>query len=232
MARRPVFVPSLDLPYFASRDFEFRWHPGFALAQKRRNIEALHESAGAAGVAPVLEVSSKSAEKMGTTLSAFNLVIGLADGREVPLENVFQSSKVFRDAGPFPDLLDVPPRDAKRDPRLRSSGPLVAFRFAGIDWPLEPRTVFYDWLYLGALLPQRERLGSLLDYAGFTDIEFNPGRSINCQARSCAILASLLGSGRLDEVMASPEAFLAATGAAGHHVVEDESTPRQGRLFE
>jgi Aldo/keto reductase family len=32
----------------------------------------------------------------------------------------------------------------------------------------------------------REWLERLYRYAGFTDIEFNPSKSINCQARSCA----------------------------------------------
>jgi hypothetical protein len=53
--------------------------------------------------------------------------------------------------------------------------------------------VFYDWLYLSALYEHREGLRNhIFHYAGFTDIEFNPERSINCQARSCVLLVSLM----------------------------------------
>jgi hypothetical protein len=33
-------------------------------------------------------------------------------------------------------------------------------------------------------------LARLNKYVGFTDIEFNPSKSINCQARSCALFVS------------------------------------------
>src|SRR5688572_17405993 len=58
------------------------------------------------------------------------------------------------------------------------------FRFNGYSFPLEPKTVFYDWLYINAIYPHREWLQRPCKDAGFTDIEFNPSKSINCQARS------------------------------------------------
>jgi hypothetical protein len=73
---------------------------------------------------------------------------------------------------------------------------------------LEPKTVFYDWLYIGALLQQREALAPLSRYAAFSDIEFNPDRSINCQARSCALFVALTKSNLLDEAMSSAAAFV------------------------
>jgi uncharacterized protein DUF6977 len=47
-------------------------------------------------------------------------------------------------------------REVKRDPRLRESGRLIAFEFDGVSFPLEPKTVFYDWLYVTFLYPWRE----------------------------------------------------------------------------
>lgn len=49
-------------------------------------------------------------------------------------------------------------RDAKRDPRLQASGRLTGFRFNGSSFPLEPKTAFYDWLYINAIYPHREWL--------------------------------------------------------------------------
>ena len=111
------------------------------------------------------------------------------------------------------DLYQAEPRDAKRDQRLQESGRLVGFTFGGQQFPLEPKTVFYDWLYISAVLHQREARGILCQYAGFTDIEFNPGRSINCQARSCALFVALTKGNLLDETMSSPAAFVRLVSA-------------------
>lgn len=122
---------------------------------------------------------------LGKRLSAFNLVL---DGH--PLECVFQSSKVFENGGPYRDLLDVLPKAAKRDERLKSSGKLIGFRYSEEDWPLEPKTVFYDWIYYNAASStlSADELKQLTEYDAFTDIEFNTSRSLNTQARSIAFV--------------------------------------------
>jgi len=100
----------------------------------------------------------------------------------VPLESAYQGSKVFGRGGPFTDLYQVDVRTAKRDSRLQTSGRIIAFEFDGIRFPNEPKTAFYDWVYVNAIFEHREWLRSRLPkYAAFTDIEFNPERSINCQ---------------------------------------------------
>jgi len=106
------------------------------------------------------------------------------------------------------DLYRAEPRDAKRDQRLQESGGLIGFNFEGKQFPLEPKTAFYDWLYVSAVYPQLEALAPLCQYAGFTDIEFNPNRSINCQARSCALFVALNKANLLDEAMSSVAAFV------------------------
>ena len=230
MATRPVFIPA-PLAKLLVREvpFEFQWFPGFAVSQKQKSIAALHAAAADRGLTPLLEISTKSPEKVGTRLSAFNLKVKVRDDIEVYLENVFQSSKVFERGGPYRDLLEVEPRDAKRDPRLRDSGKLVAFDFKEKRWPLEPKTLFYDWLYIGAIYPHREWLERLRKYRGYTDIEFNPERSINCQARSCALFTALMMAGKLDDAMSSPDEFesIVRHGVA----IGPESKEPQGRLL-
>ena len=82
-------------------------------------------------------------------------------------------------------------------------------RFEGFDFPNEPKTVFYDWLYCRSILEKYSDCVPELDsYAGFTDIEFNPRRSINCQARSAALFLSLKKRGELDAAMQSPSSFI------------------------
>jgi hypothetical protein len=201
-------------PYFKARSFPFTWNPGFAPIQKRKNVAALHASAAASGLGELLEVSSKSEQEIGRRLSAFSLKVVTAGGEEVPLENVFQSSKVYERGGPYLDLLGVEPKAAKRDPRHQGSGRLVEFRYNDLSWPLVPRTAFYDWLYIKALFPHREYLRRLDKYQGFTDIEFNPNRSINCQAKSLATLVGMQRGGVLEAVMADQATFLAAVKTA------------------
>lgn len=209
MADRPIFLPSQRADRLVEEIcLSFQWHPGLAASQKKKNVAALHAAAANRGISPVLEVSTKSEELLGQRLSAFNLKVELDEGAVIPLECAFQGSKVFRDGGPFSDLYWGESRAAKRDERLSTSGPLVAFSFDGQQFPLEPKTAFYDWLYLRALYPHREFLRRLDRYEAFSDIEFNPEKSINCQARSCALFVSLSRRSLLDQCARSSTFFI------------------------
>lgn len=209
MATRPVFiVERTAVSFVREKPVEFRWHAGLAVSQKQKSIAELHVAAKAAlAIERILEISSKSPDALGIALSAFNLKLGYGD-RRVPVEVAFQSSKVFLDGGPYLDLLDATPRDAKADPRLKQSGRLRAFRFQGTDWPLQPATAFYDWIYLTALAENPKLADPLVEYHAFTDIEFNPEKSINCQARSAALYVGLRRAGLFDEALSSSEAYL------------------------
>lgn len=234
MAERPIFIPVSEREGYVRRvDFEIQWAGGFAETQKRKNILSLHEAAKAAGYAPLLEVSSKSDELAGRHLSAFHLSVIGSVGK-MPLECAFQGSKVFERGGPYVDLYRSEPRDAKRDTRLRDSGDLIGFNFDGAEFPLEPKTVFYDWLYLNAIFRHRDWLKNRLDgkvrYFGFTDIEFNPNRSINCQARSCALFVSLTREQKLENYLISAEAFIYAMRVNFVENNQRESRLKQSRI--
>jgi hypothetical protein len=210
MAKRPIFVPLHDgKRYVLERYVDFEWHAGFAKSQKQKSIRALHEMAlREYGVQNPLEVSSKSEDPLGLALSSFNLKFMTRKGRILTVEAAFQGSKVFERGGPFIDIFGKSPIDAKRDERLRSSGQLIRFSFFGDDWELEPKTAFYDWLYINALLKNAELVEQLTDRDGFTDIEFNHERSINCQARSAALFCALYHTDKLDFALESRANFL------------------------
>jgi hypothetical protein len=214
MARRPIFIPFTEGHRFVREiSVEFKWSPGFAVVQKKKNILAMHEAAKMKGFAPILEVSTKSEMRLGERLSAFNLPVELNDGIITTLECAFQGSKVFESGGPYRDIYRVTSLEAKRDERLRSSGKVVGFDFEGVVFPSDPKTAFYDWLYVRALAPHRDYLLRLEDFAGFTDIEFNPDKSINCQARSCALFVSLRRKGLLEDALSSPAKFIEVVSA-------------------
>lgn len=188
----------------------FQWHPGMSAVQKKKNVAELHHSAERSGYFPLLEISSKSDLEVGVKLSAFHQKIRV-NGRETTVECAFQGSKVFERGGPYIDLYEKTSREAKKDDRLKGSGRLIGFIFEGEEFPLSPPTAFYDWLYINALYAHRDWLRRLDRMAGFTDIEFNPAKSINCQARSCALFVALSMRDRLDDALQSFGAFLDVT---------------------
>jgi len=193
MAQRPIFIPKTKgSAGVVVQMTDFKWFPGMSAKQKQRSIHSLHQAAlENFNLSPILEISSKSEDPAGIKASAFNLMFEVADGKRYPVENIFQAGKVFEGGGPYLDLLSKTPRDAKRDERLKSSGDLIDFELDGERIPNIPRTFFYDWLYVNALNQNRQLADRLFESAGFTDIEFNPKKSINCQAYSAAIYVSL-----------------------------------------
>jgi len=211
VANRPVFVVNKnDKPFVIEENIDFRWHPGFSKKQKRKSIRSLHNNflnKSKYKDKKILEVSTKSESELGVKLSAFNLKIDLS-GHKVPVECIFQSSKVFEKGGPYKDLLSKTPYEVKKDNRLRNSGSLVSFKLNDQEWPLEPKTLFYDWLYMQALDQNQELVNRVKKYDAFTDIEFNPKKSINCQAKSLALYLSLNNKGIIDDLLNDVDKYI------------------------
>ena len=209
MANRPIFIPVGKTKCIVREvHIDFPWTPGYSVLQKRKNIHNLHKAANAKGMHNLLEVSSRSRERIGRQLSAFNMGIVHGDNTKL-VEGLYQGSKVFEDGGPYTDMHTMTGREAKQDQRLRTSGRLVGFEYNGIKWPLEPKTAFYDWLYIDVLIREHSA-DAVANYDGFTDIEFNSRGSINCQARAVARAVALHRLGTLGEVMHSQQTFLDA----------------------
>ena len=181
----------------------FTYVNGMAFSQKCKNVLSFHSAIKEQFPAlRILEVSTKSYNPLGVALSAFNLML---DNR--PVECLFHSSKVFEDGSCFEFLKDYTPRAAKRFMRENVSSPLKGYRFEGVEIPLETKTLFYDYIYIKALMQHPEFSFAIQDYDLFTDIEFNEKKGLNCQARSCAIYSYMLRTGTVDQYMSSMETF-------------------------
>lgn len=231
MATRPVFIVETGAPSLVRvKSVDFTWHAGMAMSRRQMSMRSLHLATQALyPEARILEVSRMSDEALGEQLSAFNLTFTTRGrGREISVECAFQASKVFERGGPFTDLLDATSADAKRDPRLQESGRLTGFRFFGEDWPNEPLTAFYDWIYLNALHSQSELAEAVMEYDIFTDIAFNPDKSLNCQAGAVALYVALVRRGEITAALASREAFLRVEANAR---VKDDGHGIQHRLL-
>lgn len=235
MAKRPVFVPCESGPtYVRTYEVEFEWFPGMALKQAQRSVASLHAAARTRLPAShILEISTKSESDLGVRLSAFNLTITtVKHERTFSVESAYQASKVFQHGGPFVDLLETRSVDAKRDPRLKESGSLIKFHFFGKDWGLEPRTAFYDWLYMNALHKHVELSGLLLDYDAFSDIAFNPERSLNCQAYAAALYVALSKRGLLsEEVLKDKDRYLEIVRRAKVDNAHQNTVKQDGLAF-
>lgn len=231
MAKRPVFVPSnLESSLVEVYEIDFEWFPGMALSQSQKSIKSLHDAARKElGMWSALEISSKSTEAVGISLSAFNLNIEHIEfPNEFSVECAYQSSKVFENGGPYVDLLSKSSIEAKRDPRIRDSGKILKYKYFNTEWPLEPTTAFYDWLYIRALLNNKKLSDQLKNYEFFTDIAFNPDRSVNCQAYAAALYVALeLRGFAIDELTSTKENFLFLKNQKSPLSIKNASSPQR-----
>ncbi|VGO14638.1 hypothetical protein PDESU_03203 [Pontiella desulfatans] len=208
MAFRPAFSVSLESQvYVLIEDVDFQWVPGMAVSQKQKCISSMHSAI--LQVSPeseILEISSKSLNPLGVALSAFNL--GFKHKQyALTVETAFQGSKCFEKGGPYREIYGMTSREAKKFFKEKDLGALVRFSFFGEEWPLQPRTIFYDWLYLNVLHRNSDLSSEILKFNTFTDIEFNPKKSLNCQAHAAALYVSLCRRGILESVLADKEHY-------------------------
>lgn len=156
-----------------------------------------------------LEISTKS-RGIGMKYSAFCLDVRYrlnGEDRLTKLENVFQSSKVFEFGGAFREILLMTPVQAKTFLRRRNLGKLVGFNLGGKDFPIEPKTLFYDWIYIQTLLSNNMLEGEIMNYRAFVDSYWNSRYQVNCQAKSLALAIFLKNNGLLEDAMSSVERF-------------------------
>lgn len=228
MARRPVFVSkAVGRELVSPVSVEFQWYAGLSKSQKQKSIKSLHGAAQRRlGIERILEISSKSEYRLGVALSAFNLMLTTPSGVRASVEVLFQGSKVFAGGGPYVDIYGETSVAAKRDARLRDSGELIGFKYFECVWPIMPKTAFYDWLYISALVENPDLSLFVLEFDAFTDIEFNPERSINCQASAAALYRALNDRALMEVAMASPSSFIAVNAGAR------AAQPSQTTLFE
>jgi len=197
MANRIIFLPNskVSSKLYLEELVTFEWIPGKAISQEKKSIKSMHDAAiKQLRLKKILEISTKSEEILGISLSAFNLNF---ENNNFSVESVYQSSKIFENGGPYQDLLQVNSLKAKTDSRLKNSGKLIGFRFEGEDFPVTRSPNFYDYIYLRGLLSFAGR-NLLMTFDAFTDIAFSQTsltyknkRTYNCQARSAAIFCSL-----------------------------------------
>lgn len=202
MAEKLVFISDGTNPYY-EKIVNYIFVPGFAPSQRKKNVINLNEALSKEFPnLKTLEISTKSDSELGRKLSAFNLKL---NGQFV--ESIYQSSKVFADGSQYEFLIDKKPIEAKRFIQGLPKQEIVKFRYKGVDYLVNPKSMFYDFIYISALKSIPDISNQLKDYSIFTDIEFNYKKGINCQARACAIYSYLLKIGKVEEYTNDLEMF-------------------------
>lgn len=155
----------------------------------------------------ILEVSTRGNKEEGKALSAFNLCYTLKkSGQRISVESAYQGSKVFTDGSTYPELFSKNPYTAKMDKRLW--GKQIAFYlFYKQRFEVYPPTLFYNWLYLKTLQVNPQVWDTIKEYDAYTDTAGDMNRSINCQARACAIAHSLFKLGLFEVALENLDNF-------------------------
>ena len=188
---------------FEEKIISFTYIKGMAFSQKQKNVLSFHHSIQEQYPnSKILEISTKSNNDLGVKLSAFNLKLD-----NCFVESIFQSSKVFEDGTQYEFLKNLPPREAKQHLSENTNGVLKCFKYANKEFPLNPPSLFYDYIYINALIQVPNVSNKILHYDIFTDIEFNEKKQINCQARACAIYSYMLRTNSVNYYLSSLENF-------------------------
>jgi hypothetical protein len=208
MVKRLIFISKpQEFPFVRDLELEFKWNPGFSKIQSSKNIKLLHNEASKLGLHPTLEISSKSDIELGRLLSAFNLKLKIND-HILTVESAYQGSKCFEFGGPYHDLYQVSSKEAKLDYRLKNSGNVIGYKLFNIEFPSNPKTIFYNWLYITSLYQNIELANQLKGYKSYSDIVFNNKKSINCQARAAALYVALNSNGLLKYILSDVDYYL------------------------
>lgn len=195
----------------SKENFDFVWERGLAYSQKQKNIVKLHEAISEkykVNKDEILEVSTKSLTELGKMLSSINLKFKI-DNRDYFFESVYQSSKVFGDGLLDPihhlEWIELESFEAKKLSR-EIKLPLIEFKFKDKTFPLEPKTMFFDWLYISCI--NQLNIKFLIDkYKYFTDIEFNPIKMVSTQAQALCKYKCLADQGLVEEFLENPQKF-------------------------
>lgn len=76
-----------------------------------------------------------------------------------------------------------------------------------INFPLSPATIFYDYIYVVALVQNLEIANKILGYYCYTDVEFNHKKQFASQARSCAIYKHLVENNKAEICLKNIDEF-------------------------
>ena len=208
MAERTIFIPDKH-SISSEENYSFTWAPGLSKKQRQKSLASLNEVIlNHHPNAKLLDISRYSFDELGAQLSAFNLTIESASGKKMSVECAYHGSKITKEYGHLTDIYTKTSMEAKKDPR-HHEGTLLGFKFDDLYFSLsDPRTAFYNYIYITALTQHPDLADQLMNYDIFTDIMFSWKNASACQAQACAIYVALRKASLLEYALASKENFI------------------------
>lgn len=169
MANRPIYIATGDINNpFTEDNINFEWVYGYSYINKCKRRDSLKsEIAKIYNIDNWLEVSSISDKDIGKRLSALNLMLTLTSNNKYSVEDIYQKSKIYKD------------------------NHIIGFKFNNTEFENTPYGMYYDYIYMVALYQNSDYHELIKDYYLFTDLFFNPNKSLNTQARAIAIFKTL-----------------------------------------
>lgn len=203
MQQKPVFVAEERFPYFYTvlMPIETPQVTPEMKNLRKNKVQSLHERFS--HIYPdkkVLEVSGTSEDELGRKIRSEILEKKIPSlDIKAPVANVYRGSCLFEKGGPYPELYGLSPQKAKNDRRLKEKGSLVHYSYEDTKYPKRPRAAFYYWIYINALLENRELAEQVVKYDAFSDISCSPGGKPFGAARGAAIFTALSRMGLLEQ---------------------------------
>lgn len=185
MAIRPIYISTNNLKNpVIQKDISFNWVKGLSYKQKCKRRDSLKEELEKLyDIKEWLEVSTKSDKELGVNLSALNLTLETLYN-SITVEQLYQQSKI-----------------------KNNNNKIIGFKYGSKTYfENTPYGMFYDYIYILALYQNKQYHKELEQYNIFTDIEFNPYKQLNTQARAIAIFKTLYNNDELD-IIKDKESF-------------------------
>lgn len=241
----------LGIRAFDEKVVEFEWHLGMSWQQKQKSSLSMLAQLKSEGYKPI-EISRRSEDlDFGVQLSAFNLKLNnynvenifqaykvcndggpYLDLLKVEPQKARGDCRIQTSESKKPCQFNHVEYKNKsfynsenicEYCRTRSERHLVSFSSGKVHWGIEPKSLFYDAVYISALLQNKHLSDCLVEYNAFTDIEFNQKvpysqnkGPFNCQARSCAIFSTLkkanYSNEQISAIVRSPEKMYSLYG--------------------
>lgn len=182
MALRSIYISTgkLEKP-FVKQFIDFKWVFGVSDIQKCKRVKSFSEAiSNVYDISRWLEISNSSDKEIGVSLS--NLTLRSKFSTFDTIENVCQEARRF--SFDFDDY----------------------FEFNNYIFEGSSSDMFYDYVYMYAIIQNDYLANELCQFDIFSNIEFGTDKLFGTPARAAAIFKSLCDNNHLDIIM-EPEKF-------------------------
>lgn len=157
----------------------------------------------------LLNASFSSRDKFSNLVNPYNLVVDYNSNNFYPIENVFLASEVFKNGGPYKDLLTMKAKDARKDPRITDFKEFEGYYHKGMIFFSSEAQDLYNYLFASALKNTESEIAKkLLTYDAFFDGNQTANTYKLNSSISLAVYKGLVNQGLLEKALENKKSFL------------------------